>query len=89
MGCDTFVVLPSHSRNGNVVFGKNSDRPQGEVQEVTYFRGKTIESDTAELEVIYNLSSFHFYRSFYKKILPWSGYLHKNPRSKNHSVSNT
>lgn len=34
--CDTFVVLPPHTRNGCVIFGKNSDRPQGEVQEVVY-----------------------------------------------------
>ncbi|KAF7281481.1 secernin-2 [Rhynchophorus ferrugineus] len=33
--CDTFVVLPPFSQHG-VVFGKNSDRPQGEVQEVIY-----------------------------------------------------
>lgn len=34
--CDTFVVLPPLTHNG-VIFGKNSDRPQGEVQEVVYF----------------------------------------------------
>ncbi|ERL91705.1 hypothetical protein D910_09032 [Dendroctonus ponderosae] len=34
--CDTFVVLPPLTKRG-VVFGKNSDRPQGEVQEVVYF----------------------------------------------------
>ncbi|KAJ8921007.1 hypothetical protein NQ315_015803 [Exocentrus adspersus] len=33
--CDTFVVLPPLTKHG-VVFGKNSDRPQGEVQEVVY-----------------------------------------------------
>lgn len=36
ISCDTFVVLPPHTKNG-VVFGKNSDRPNGEVQEVVYF----------------------------------------------------
>lgn len=34
--CDTFVVLPPLTKHG-VVFGKNSDRPQGEVQEVIYY----------------------------------------------------
>lgn len=34
--CDTFVVLPPLTANG-VIFGKNSDRPQGEIQEVVYF----------------------------------------------------
>ncbi|XP_064456344.1 secernin-2-like isoform X2 [Ornithodoros turicata] len=36
MSCDTFVVLPPGTRNGCVVFGKNSDRPGDEVQEVIY-----------------------------------------------------
>ncbi|XP_022904709.2 secernin-3 [Onthophagus taurus] len=34
--CDTFVVLPPLTKMG-VVFGKNSDRPNGEVQEVVYY----------------------------------------------------
>lgn len=34
--CDTFVVLPPFTQHG-VIFGKNSDRPQGEVQEVVHF----------------------------------------------------
>ncbi|XP_077513735.1 secernin-2 isoform X4 [Amblyomma americanum] len=34
--CDTFVALPPATRNNCVVFGKNSDRPSGEVQEVVY-----------------------------------------------------
>lgn len=33
--CDTFVVLPPLTKHG-VVFGKNSDRPKGEVQDVVY-----------------------------------------------------
>lgn len=36
VSCDTFVVLPSLTSNGSVIFGKNSDRPQGEVQELIY-----------------------------------------------------
>ncbi|KRY86007.1 Secernin-3 [Trichinella pseudospiralis] len=35
-GCDTFVVLPAYTENGLVIFGKNSDRPRNEVQEVIY-----------------------------------------------------
>ena len=34
--CDTFVVLPPATSNGCVIFGKNSDRPGNEVQEVVY-----------------------------------------------------
>uniref|UniRef100_A0A1Y1KD81 Dipeptidase n=1 Tax=Photinus pyralis TaxID=7054 RepID=A0A1Y1KD81_PHOPY len=33
---NAFVVLPPLSDHG-VIFGKNSDRPQGEVQEIVYF----------------------------------------------------
>lgn len=36
VSCDTFVVLPSATANGRMIFGKNSDRPQGEVQEIVY-----------------------------------------------------
>ncbi|XP_045784261.1 secernin-3 isoform X2 [Maniola jurtina] len=32
--CDTFCVLPPLTKNNVVIFGKNSDRPQNEVQEV-------------------------------------------------------
>lgn len=32
--CDTFVALPPATAKGCVIFGKNSDRPGSEVQEV-------------------------------------------------------
>lgn len=35
--CDTFVALPPATVGSRVVFGKNSDRPSDEVQEVVYF----------------------------------------------------
>ncbi len=31
-GCDTFVAYPPTTASGHVVFGKNSDRPSGELQ---------------------------------------------------------
>ncbi|XP_064087468.1 secernin-3-like isoform X2 [Macrobrachium nipponense] len=34
--CDTFVVLGDCTKGGHVVFGKNSDRPSEEVQEIIY-----------------------------------------------------
>lgn len=37
--CDTFVVLSPAAAKNRVVFGKNSDRPKGEVQEVQHFPG--------------------------------------------------
>lgn len=36
MSCDCFVSLPPGSRDDQVIFGKNSDRPRDEVQEVVY-----------------------------------------------------
>ncbi|XP_030642690.1 secernin-3 [Chanos chanos] len=38
--CDTFVALPPSTKGQHVVFGKNSDRPCDEVQEVVYFPAK-------------------------------------------------
>ncbi|KAJ8788566.1 hypothetical protein J1605_005297 [Eschrichtius robustus] len=35
--CDTFVALPPATVNNRIIFGKNSDRPCDEVQEVVYF----------------------------------------------------
>ncbi|XP_002740786.1 secernin-2-like [Saccoglossus kowalevskii] len=34
--CDTFVALPPATADGNVIFGKNSDRPCEEVQQVIH-----------------------------------------------------
>jgi secernin len=34
--CDTLVALGNSTEDGSVIFGKNSDRPQDEVQLVTY-----------------------------------------------------
>jgi len=36
VSCDTFVVLPPLTAHGGVIFGKNSDRPKEEVQELIY-----------------------------------------------------
>lgn len=35
--CDTFVCLPDLTSNNVVIFGKNSDRPAEEVQEIVYY----------------------------------------------------
>jgi len=34
--CDTLVALENTSEDGSIIFGKNSDRPQEEVQLITY-----------------------------------------------------
>ena len=39
--CDTFVALPDVTLDGELIFGKNSDRPSGEVQDVVAFPAKT------------------------------------------------
>mmetsp|Transcript_50910 Transcript_50910/g.87577 ORF Transcript_50910/g.87577 Transcript_50910/m.87577 type:complete len:421 (+) Transcript_50910:70-1332(+) len=36
MPCDTFVAVKSGSSDGNTIFGKNSDRPEDEVQNVHF-----------------------------------------------------
>ncbi|MBN1800347.1 MAG: C69 family dipeptidase [Candidatus Lokiarchaeota archaeon] len=39
--CDTLVALGNSTRNGSVIFGKNSDRPSNEVQLVTHSPSKS------------------------------------------------
>lgn len=38
--CDTFVALPPSTESQHIIFGKNSDRPCDEVQEVVYFAAR-------------------------------------------------
>lgn len=54
--CDTFVVLPPVTRNSRVVFGKNSDRPQNEVQEVVLIKGSIRDQNLkVKLEIHFNV----------------------------------
>ena len=46
VSCDTFVVLPPLTDRSVVIFGKNSDRPKDEVQEVVYFANTKYEKTT-------------------------------------------
>jgi secernin len=39
--CDTFVALPDATVDGSVIFGKNSDRPAGEIQDVVTLAAQT------------------------------------------------
>ncbi len=43
--CDTFVALCDTTLNGDVIFGKNSDRPQGEIQDVITIPAQTYPKD--------------------------------------------
>ena len=38
--CDTFVALADSTKEGKTIFGKNSDRPYDEVQNIVYFPPK-------------------------------------------------
>jgi len=50
--CDTLVALGNSTKDGSVIFGKNSDRPQDEVQLITYAPRK-IYSKGEELNCTY------------------------------------
>ncbi|XP_041366461.1 secernin-1-like [Gigantopelta aegis] len=43
---DIFVALPPATSDGCVLFGKNSNRPPSEVQEVVYYASKTHDNDS-------------------------------------------
>lgn len=42
--CDTFVALPPSTERQCIIFGKNSDRPCDEVQEVVYFPARDFDA---------------------------------------------
>ncbi|XP_072927500.1 secernin-2-like isoform X1 [Hemitrygon akajei] len=56
--CDCFVALPPATERREVIFGKNSDRPREEVQEVVYFpaaehaEGSKVECTYIEIEQV-------------------------------------
>lgn len=50
--CDTLVSLPEASENNSVIFGKNSDRPNGEVQLIT-FNPRTSYDEGEKLQCTY------------------------------------
>ncbi len=43
--CDTFVVMPSNTKDGSVIFGKNSDREPNEAQILEYYPSKEYPED--------------------------------------------
>ncbi|MHA1749299.1 MAG: C69 family dipeptidase, partial [Promethearchaeota archaeon] len=51
--CDTLVALGNSTESGNVIFGKNSDRPQNEIQLITYApKYQHVEGDTVNCTYI-------------------------------------
>uniref|UniRef100_A0A6I8N9W8 Secernin 3 n=1 Tax=Ornithorhynchus anatinus TaxID=9258 RepID=A0A6I8N9W8_ORNAN len=61
--CDTFVALPPDTVDNRIIFGKNSDRPNDEVQEIVYFPAAThnpeekLECTYIEIEQVANTSA--------------------------------
>jgi secernin len=52
VGCDTFVAFPPASAEGTIVFGKNSDRPEGEGQSMRRYP-RADHDDSATLQCTY------------------------------------
>ncbi|MEW6497007.1 MAG: C69 family dipeptidase, partial [Cyanobacteriota bacterium] len=50
--CDTFVALPDATLQDDVIFGKNSDRPQGEIQDIVVIPAQT-HSNNSGVECTY------------------------------------
>lgn len=42
--CDIFIILPDSTKKGDIIFGKNSDRPHGEIQDVIVTSSQTHKS---------------------------------------------
>lgn len=64
---DIFIVLPPLTLSGSVIFGKNSGRPQGEVQEIIYEPSKRY-SEGERLEVCIYIMILLLLNIFLKKI---------------------
>ncbi len=67
--CDTFVVLPPHTKNNLTIFGKNSDRPNGEVQEIVYKDRKKYEKDTKIEASVYTIEMTTHQKSVNRSLL--------------------
>lgn len=57
--CDTFVVLPSSTTSKQMIFGKNSDRPNGEVQEIVFVSKQNFDPNSKQ-KVFYPWLSLDF-----------------------------
>ena len=61
--CDTFVVLNACTENGSIIFGKNSDRPKEEVQDIV-FHPATEHPSGVLLQVLILLRFFLMFNSY-------------------------
>jgi hypothetical protein len=75
VSCDTFVVLPPLTAHGGVVFGKNSDRPKGEVQELIYqpsqqhTAGEQLQVNIANCIPSFHVKKVKLYSLFLKNVI--------------------
>jgi len=51
--CDTFVVLPPLTDSNFRIFGKNSDRPANEVQEIIFVSNEHTNYNQEQVQVVY------------------------------------
>jgi hypothetical protein len=49
--CDTFVVLPPLTDSNFRIFGKNSDRPKNEVQEIIFVSNEHTSDNKDQVQV--------------------------------------
>lgn len=71
--CDTFVALPPSTEGQRIIFGKNSDRPCDEVQEVVYFPARDYnEGEKLEVRGSELISSSHELLINYSLMAPFS-----------------
>ncbi len=45
--CDSLVALPDVTKAGALIFGKNSDRPAGEIQEAIFIPAQSYTNQTS------------------------------------------
>lgn len=74
--CDTMVALPSVTANGQVIFGKNSDRPQEEAQPLALRPRKTHEGGEAGAQFVDVPQARETYRHVGSRPFWCSGYEH-------------
>ena len=81
--CDTFVVLNPSTENGSVIFGKNSDRPKEEVQDIVFYPATEYPAGTLlEVLILFNYLIFNMCLTNFHLFLPV--YLHSNWAGKQH-----
>ena len=74
--CDTMVALPSVTANGQVIFGKNSDRPQEEAQPLVLQPHKVHDSGEADTQFVSVPQARETYRHVGSRPYWCSGYEH-------------